>query len=55
MAKCSFCNKQIEKGTGMIYVHKTGKSDNFCSSKCRKNKLKLKRKAVKFKWTRAEK
>lgn len=51
MAKCSFCDKVIEKGTGKIYVLKTGKALNFCSTKCEKNMLKLKRKARKLKWT----
>lgn len=52
MAKCSFCNKQIEKGTGKIFVYKSGKIDHFCSTKCERNKLKLKRKPRKLKWTR---
>lgn len=52
MVKCSFCGKQIEEGTGMMYVYKTGKISNFCSGKCRKNTLKLKRNPVKFKWTK---
>jgi len=49
MAKCSFCKEDIEKGTGKIYVKKDGKILNFCSSKCEKNMLKLKRKDVKWK------
>jgi len=52
MAKCSFCNKAIEAGTGKLYILKTGKVMNFCSNKCEKNKLKLKRNPVKFKWTK---
>jgi large subunit ribosomal protein L24e len=48
--KCSFCNRDIEPGTGMSYVQKTGKVLNFCSSKCRKNMLKLKRNPRKTKW-----
>jgi large subunit ribosomal protein L24e len=56
MAKCSFCSKEIEKGTGKLYVYKSGKTLNFCSNKCEKNLLKLKRKPVKFKWaTKKEK
>ena len=50
MAKCTFCNDQIEKGTGKIYVKKDGKILNFCSSKCEKNQIKLKRKPMKVKW-----
>jgi len=52
MAKCSFCGKNIEKGTGKIFVYVTGKKEYFCSSKCEKNLLKLKRKPSKFKWTK---
>lgn len=52
MANCSFCGERIEKGTGKIFVYKTGKILNFCSSKCEKNTLKLKRKPRNFKWTK---
>jgi large subunit ribosomal protein L24e len=55
MVKCSFCAKEIAKGTGKIYIYKTGKILNFCSMKCEKNLLKLKRKPVKFKWAAKEK
>ena len=56
--KCSFCGEQIREGTGSIYVLKTGKRFSFCSGKCEKNLLKLKRKPAATKWTafhRAEK
>lgn len=49
--KCSFCGKVIKPGTGKIYVHTSGKLNYFCSMKCEKNLLKLKRKPSKFKWT----
>ena len=49
--KCSFCGKEIKQGTGKIFVLKTGKTINFCSNKCEKNQLKLKRTARNFKWT----
>jgi len=55
MAKCSFCNKTISPGTGKIYVFKSGKISNFCSMKCEKNKLKLRRNPIKFKWTKEKK
>jgi large subunit ribosomal protein L24e len=48
--RCSFCNKEIEPGTGMIYVKNNGTLLRFCSSKCRKNMLKLKRESRDFKW-----
>ncbi|MBS3119963.1 50S ribosomal protein L24e, partial [Candidatus Woesearchaeota archaeon] len=41
MANCSFCGSTIEKGTGKIFVRKSGKIENFCSKKCEKNLLKL--------------
>jgi len=49
--KCTFCGKTIPEGTGKIYVKKDGKVFNFCSLKCEKNQLKLKRKSVNVKWT----
>ena len=49
--KCTFCGKDIPEGTGKIYVKKDGKVFNFCSLKCEKNQLKLKRKSIKVKWT----
>lgn len=55
MAKCSFCGDDIEKGTGKIYVKKDGKVLHFCSRKCQKNMLKLKRKPTKFKWAKHKK
>lgn len=52
MAKCSFCGFDIEKGTGKIYVKKDGKALYFCSMKCEKNMIKLKRKARNVRWTK---
>jgi len=52
MVKCTFCGNEIEQGTGKVYVKLDGKIFNFCSMKCEKNKLKLKRKARKQKWTK---
>ncbi|MBU1111530.1 MAG: 50S ribosomal protein L24e [archaeon] len=51
MARCSFCGTRIEKGTGKIFVFTSGKIANFCTNKCEKNQLKLKRKPLKVKWT----
>ncbi|MBU4501327.1 MAG: 50S ribosomal protein L24e [Nanoarchaeota archaeon] len=55
MANCSFCEKRIEKGTGKLFVYKTGKTLNFCSNKCEKNMLKLGRKARNLKWASKKK
>jgi len=49
---CSFCGKNIKDGTGKIFVSVTGKIFPFCSNKCEKNLLKLKRKPRNFKWTK---
>lgn len=51
MVKCSFCGKDIEPGTGKIYVKTDGKVLHFHSMKCEKNMLKLNRKPRDFKWT----
>jgi len=51
MAKCDFCGEAIEAGTGKMFVKKDGKILFFCSSKCEKNLLKLKRKPLVTKWT----
>jgi len=50
--KCSFCGYNIEKGTGKIFVKKSGKILNFCSTKCEKSTLKLKRKPLVVRWTK---
>lgn len=47
---CSFCGKLIEPGTGIMYVKLDGSVLYFCSSKCKKNSIKLKRKPSKLKW-----
>ena len=55
MANCNFCNKELKPGTGKLYVKKDSKMFYFCSNKCEKNMLKLKRKPRKFKWARVDK
>lgn len=49
MAKCSFCGKQILQGRGVIFVEVSGKINNFCSSKCKKNR-RMGRDPLKLKW-----
>lgn len=51
MVKCSFCGTSIPKGTGKIFVRDNGTILHFCSGKCEKNMLELKRDARKLKWT----
>ncbi len=53
MAECSFCGKKLKLGTGFLYVKKDGTALFFCSRKCEKNLLKLKRKPIATKWTKA--
>lgn len=55
MVKCSFCGKNIERGTGKMFVKKDGKILYFCSNKCEKNMLKLKRKSIRVKWVTKKK
>jgi large subunit ribosomal protein L24e len=52
MPKCTFCGIDIKKGTGKMFVYTSGKTANFCSNKCEKNLLKLKRKPMKTRWTK---
>lgn len=47
---CSFCNREIEPGTGKMFVKRDGTIFHFCSSKCEKNMLKLGRLPRKVKW-----
>ena len=49
--ECSFCGKEIPKGTGYMYVKKDGTTYYFCSRKCRKNQINLKRVGKKTLWT----
>lgn len=51
MSKCSFCGKNIEFGTGKIFVKTDGRILHFDKMKCEKNMLKLNRKPRDFKWT----
>lgn len=49
--KCSFCYRRIEPGTGKMYVKKDGTVLNFCSNKCHKNMIELKRVPRTTAWT----
>ncbi len=35
--ECSFCGREIEKGTGLMLVLNDGRVLYFCSHKCRRN------------------
>jgi len=47
---CAYCGREIEPGTGLMYVKNDGSVVWFCSSKCFKS-WKLKRDPRKLKWT----
>jgi large subunit ribosomal protein L24e len=49
--KCSFCNRDMNVGTGLVYVKNDGTILRFCSSKCRKNMIELKRASRHHKWS----
>jgi len=53
--RCSFCGREVRLGLGIMYVRNDGSTENYCSSKCRANDLKLKRDPRKLKWTRPRK
>ena len=53
MTDCSFCDSEIPKGKGIVFAKKDGTVFYFCSSKCRKNTLKLKREGRRQNWTEA--
>ncbi|MCS7140178.1 MAG: 50S ribosomal protein L24e [Candidatus Nezhaarchaeota archaeon] len=49
-ATCTFCGRSIPVGTGIMYVKNDGSLLYFCSSKCKKNVVKLRRNPTKVKW-----
>lgn len=51
MAKCVFCGKDNEDFKGVFLMKNDGSVNYYCSSKCRKNNLKLGRDKRKIKWT----
>ena len=53
MTKCSFCGREEHPFKGIHFIHNDGSVSFFCSSKCRKNALKLKRDKRRLKWTAA--
>ena len=49
---CSFCGRPVPKGSGTMLAKNDGTVLWFCSSKCKKNALVLKRDPRKVKWTK---
>ncbi len=52
MPRCSFCGNDLKKGTGEMFAKKEGTIYFFCSSKCKRNLLKLGRSPHKTGWTK---
>ncbi|PIN85926.1 50S ribosomal protein L24 [Candidatus Woesearchaeota archaeon CG10_big_fil_rev_8_21_14_0_10_44_13] len=52
MPKCSFCGENLRRGTGKMFVHTDGRIAYFCSMKCEKNMLKLRRNPNTTVWTK---
>ena len=48
---CSYCGKDIAHGFGLLYVQRSGSILHFCSTKCKKSQLVLRRDPKKRKWT----
>jgi large subunit ribosomal protein L24e len=51
MPNCSFCKSDIDAGTGKMFAKNSGKVLWFCTRKCEKNMLILKRNPTKRKWS----
>ena len=49
---CSYCGEQIPPGEGMMYIRANGEVYQFCTKKCRKYQVKLKKHARKVRWTK---
>jgi large subunit ribosomal protein L24e len=42
--KCSFCQTEIEKGTGTMYVRKNGAIKYYCTNRCLKSEVRFRMK-----------
>lgn len=51
MVKCVFCGREEQSFKGVHLIKNDGSINYFCSGKCRKNAIKLKRDKKKLKWT----
>ncbi|MGE4275093.1 MAG: 50S ribosomal protein L24e [Candidatus Methanomethylophilaceae archaeon] len=49
---CSFCGVEIEPGTGKMYIKKDGTVYNYCTNKCYKNQIQMKRVPRTTTWTK---
>lgn len=53
MPKCVFCGKDKDAFRGLHLIRNDGSITYFCSSKCRRNALNLKRDKRKVRWAEA--
>jgi len=53
MTTCTFCGKDESYFKGINLITNKGEVKYFCSSKCRRNALTLKRDKRKVRWTEA--
>ena len=49
--RCSFCGDEFPAGTGIMYVLNDGTVLWYCSSKCRKSSVNMRRDSRRLKWT----
>ncbi|MCP4762703.1 MAG: 50S ribosomal protein L24e [archaeon] len=49
---CSFCGYNIQPGEGVTYIKNDGTIFDFCTNKCKKNKLDYKKNPRKTKYTK---
>ena len=50
--RCSFCGHDIDRTTGIIFVKEDNSILRFCSLKCKKSMVTMKRNPRKLKWTK---
>jgi large subunit ribosomal protein L24e len=53
MTKCVFCGREEPPYKGVHLITNDGSMNFYCSSKCRRNALNLKRDKKRLKWTEA--
>ncbi len=44
MVKCTYCLSELKKGTGMMYVHRIGTIEYYCSNSCFQNHVVMRKK-----------
>jgi len=49
---CNFCGQDIEPGTGKLFIKRDGTVYSFCSNKCKKNQIDLRRVPRRTRWTK---